>query len=96
MADVIAHWESVLSAMEDGDDTDLQALYALADAVNRIEAAQDDVEEDTPLPERVPVPDEDDRNFPRETIVVKGLRGRKVPLAQLRTCARIRLDFTML
>ncbi|KAF4145515.1 hypothetical protein GN958_ATG05318 [Phytophthora infestans] len=96
ITDIIAHWESVLSAMEDGDDTDLQDLFALADVVNRNEAAEDDIEEDTPLPERVPFPDEDDRNFPQESIVVKGLRGRKVSLAQLRTSARVRLDFTML
>ncbi|KAJ8524221.1 hypothetical protein ON010_g16897 [Phytophthora cinnamomi] len=85
--DIVAHWDTVLSALEDGDDSDLQALLASADAINRGEVASEENEEEEAImpPVRHSFPDHDDKRFPQEPLVLKGLRGRKVPLAELLT-----------
>ncbi|KUF95147.1 ALA-interacting subunit 3 [Phytophthora nicotianae] len=51
-------------------------------------------EEEPPIPERLPFPDEDDKTFPQESIL-RGLRGRKVLLKDLCTkvSAARRLNF---
>ncbi|GMF48950.1 unnamed protein product [Phytophthora fragariaefolia] len=85
--DIVAHWDTVSSTMEDGADSDLQTLLALADTINRGDVASEAEEKEEVImrPARRSFPDHDDKQFPQEPLVRKGLRGRKVPLAKLLT-----------
>ncbi|KAG1708040.1 hypothetical protein DVH05_024725 [Phytophthora capsici] len=84
--DVVYHWETVLSAMEEGDDSELQALLDMVDVIHRNEAGlaaneeekdEEEEEEDIRPPERLPFPEQDDKHFHRREfrcVVCEGAR----------------------